>query len=463
MSTHTKVKPAPEGRDTRRALNGTPTLLFLQRRDAWRLAAVVLIGLALGLATGALALCMLLVVGVYLVWLHVKLNCLLRWIRDRKTNEAPNTPGILEAVSFEFEYLRERHKKRKKKLAKYTRQFQQTVRALPDATVVLDASDRVQWANNPALHYLGIEWPEDADKRITDLIQLPELRDFVECERERDVTAIEIDSHTAPKRYLSVLIAPYGKDQRLLVARDVTQLHRANQIRSDFVANVSHELRTPITVLCGYLENLIGQRKQCPEMWWPALEQMQSHADRMGTLVEELLLLSKLEQEARVPTPETVCVGDLIGDIHSRAREISGPREHLFSLEIEPALSIKGAKGELYSAFSNLVFNAVNYTPERGIIKIQWYQDDSGAHFEVEDNGIGIAEDQLPRLTERFYRVDASRSRTEGGTGLGLAIVKHVLLRHGAELTISSTLGQGSVFRCDFPESEIASHLSAAM
>ena len=463
MTVHADLKPAPQKRDTRDASKGSATVLFMHQRDAWRLVAVVLIGLIVGLATGSVALCLLLVTGAYVAWLHVKLSRLLRWIRDRKTNEPPNSPGIFEDLSFEFDYLRERHKKRKKKLAKYLRQFQQTIRALPDATVVLDSNDGVQWANDAALHYLGIRWPEDVDKRITNLIHLPVLRDFVARERGRDVTAIEIETQTAPKRYLSVLIAPYEKDQRLLVARDVSQLHRANQIRSDFVANVSHDLRTPITVLRGYLENLVGQREQGPEMWWPAFEQMQSHADRMGTLVEELLLLSKLEQEVRVPNPEVVCVGDLISDIHSRACEISATREHLFSLEIEPDLSIKGARAELYNAFSNLVFNAVKYTAERGVIKIRWYRDDSGAHFEVEDNGIGIAEDQLPRLTERFYRVDASRSRTEGGTGLGLAIVKHVLLRHGAELAISSTLGQGSVFRCDFPESEIAAHFSAAM
>jgi two-component system, OmpR family, phosphate regulon sensor histidine kinase PhoR len=432
----------------------------MHRRDAWRLAAFIVIGFILGLATGAVALCLLFAAGAYIAMLHLKLNGLLRWVRDRKANEPPDTPGLIEDLTLEFDSLRERHKKRKKRLANYLRQFRQATRALPDATIVLDVNDEVRWANDAARRHLGIRWPEDVGQRITNLVRLPELREFVE--HEHDISAIEIESQTEHNRYLSVLIAPYGKDQRLLVARDVTQLHRANRIRSDFVANVSHELRTPITVFRGYLENLIGQREQGPEKWWPALDQMRKHAERMSTLVEELLLLSKLEQDSRVPNPETVHVGDLIADIHSRAREISGEREHLFSLEIEPGLSITGARTEVYSAFSNLVFNAVNYTPARGIIQIRWYRDDTGAHFAVEDNGIGIADDQLPRLTERFYRVDGSRSRTEGGTGLGLAIVKHVLVRHGAQLAITSTLGKGSSFRCDFPEDVIVDGSEAA-
>ena len=186
-----------------------------------------------------------------------------------------------------------------------------------------------------------------------------------------------------------------------------------------------------------------------------ALDQLSLQADRMQTLIEELLLLSNLEQQEHVPSPEAVRVGEMIGDIHARACELSGEREHLFALEADPGLVVLGASGELYSAFSNIVFNAVFYTPPRGVIRIRWYRDEDGAHLLVEDNGIGIAAQHLERLTERFYRVDASRSRTAGGTGLGLAIVKHVLARHDASLHISSTIGEGSRFRCDFPPQKI--------
>ena len=425
----------------------------MQPRDAWRLAAIFLSALLLGTLLGYTRWCLLLAALGYIIWLHTKLERLLSWLRDPKTHAPPEAPGAFEELSLEIDYLRERHKRRKKKLANYLKQFQQATRALPDATVVLDARSEVRWANAAARRDLGIRWPEDIGQRVTNLIRQPALRAFIEGPREAQ--ALDIQSPTDTRRYLSLLLAPYGRDQQLLVARDVTQLHRANEIRRDFVANVSHELRTPITVFRGYLENLEAQAELAPPAWRPALAQMSAHAERMRQLVEELLLLSNLEREDRVPQPELVNVSEIVADCHARAAELSQQREHLFSLEIDPYLRLRGAKTELYSAFSNLIFNAVHYTPARGVIRIRWYRDDAGAHFEVEDNGIGIAPEHLPRLTERFYRVEQSRVRSAGGTGLGLAITKHVLARHDATLVIESTLGKGSRFRCDFPLSEV--------
>lgn len=425
------------------------------QRDAWRLIAFLLLAYVLGHAMDAPSLGLAAGALAYVAWLHRRLGNLLAWLRDHKAHQPPEAAGIFEELTLEIDYLRDRHKKRKKKLASYLKQFQQATRALPDATVVLDANEEVRWANGAARRDLGIRWPEDVGQRLTNLIRSPELRRFVEG-GQTDGQAVEIPSPSEPKRHLSILIAPYGRDQRLFVARDVTQLHRANEIRRDFVANVSHELRTPITVFRGYLENLIAQADQAPAAWRPALGQMMSHAERMRTLVEELLLLSRLEREDRVPKPVAVDVSELIAEIHARARDLSGAREHFFALEIAPGLSVLGARDELYSAFSNLVFNAVSYTPARGVIRIRWYRDVAGAHFEVEDNGIGIAAEHLARLTERFYRVDSSRARGgDGGTGLGLAIVKHVLQRHQAELAISSEPGKGSRFRCDFPPAQV--------
>ena len=428
----------------------------MQARDTWRLIAIFMVALMLGTATSHTKLCLLAAAVGYIVWLHFNLDLLLRWLRDHKVHEPPEAPGVFEELSLEIDYLRERHKKRKKKLAAYLKQFQQATRALPDPTVVLDAQHEVRWANAAARRDLGIRWPEDVGQRITNLVRLPALRALIED--GRDHMAIEIPSPTESKRFLSVLLAPYGKEQHLFVARDVTQLHRANEIRRDFVANVSHELRTPITVFRGYLEALEAQNALCPPSWRPALAQMMVHSERMRILVEELLLLSDLEREDRVPEPEltNVDVSAIVAEAHARARELSSSREHLFALEIDPTLRIHGSRTELYSAFSNLLFNAVHYTPARGIIQVRWYQDNEGAHFEVEDNGVGIAAEHVPRLTERFYRVDSSRTRSgEGGTGLGLAIVKHVLVRHGASLTIESTVGKGSRFRCNFPLSEV--------
>lgn len=433
-------------------------------KDLWRLIAIALVATAAGLISGHYAISYLAATVGYLAWVHRNLARLLEWLRNRKTHEPPEPSGVFEELSLEIDYLRERHKKRKKKLATYLQQFQQATRALPDATVVLGADGDVQWANEAAARYLGVRWPEDMGQRITNLIRLPMVRDFV-LERAEH-SAIEIPSPTNPNCFLSILLAPYGKARWLFVARDVTQLHRANQIRSDFVANVSHELRTPITVFRGYLETLLEQRALAPPAWVPVLEQLNAHANRMQSLVEELLLLSRLEQEDEVPDPEPVLVSELLGDILRQARIVSGAREHLFSVEADPVLQVMGAARELNSAFTNLVVNAVNYTPARGVIRVRWYGDARGAHLEVQDNGIGISDDHLERITERFYRVDSSRARTDGGsigTGLGLAIVKHVLLRHGATLDIKSKPGEGSTFRCDFPPDRLAAQTVLAL
>lgn len=429
-------------------------------KDTWRIILLFSLAALGGVLSGQLQLCLLLAALGYILWLHRNLMRLLRWIRSRDDLKDTEPPGVFEEITLEVDYLRERHKKRKKKLANYLKQFQQATRALPDATVVLDEDGAVQWANDAAGRHLGIRWPEDLGQRITNLVRLPTLRDFVH--EHQEAAALEIPCPTDPDRYLSVLMAPYGKNQWLFVARDVTQLHRANKIRSDFVANVSHELRTPITVFRGYLENLREQKHLAPKPWHGAIDRMSEHADRMQSIVEELLLLSRLEEEDNVPRPQPVAIAQLLMEVQQQARRLSDEREHIFSLEIDSKLMIRGAQQELYSAFSNLIFNAVHYTHAKGIIKIRWYRDRNGAHLEVQDNGMGISEEHLDRITERFYRVDASRARAHGGTGLGLAIVKHVLTRHGAALAVSSKLGEGSTFRCDFPAALIIEEEQAA-
>jgi two-component system, OmpR family, phosphate regulon sensor histidine kinase PhoR len=422
-------------------------------RDIWRLVLLLAVTLAVGALFDRAIESLALALAGYIAWLHRNLHGLLAWLRDSKRHEPSEPEGVFEEIAIEIDYLRERHKKRKKKLANYLKQFQQATRALPDATVVLDEDGAVQWANAAAAKHLGVRWPEDMDQRITNLIRLPIVRDYVQ-EHARTET-IEIPSPTNPNRFLSVLLAPYGKDQWLFVARDITQLHRANQIRSDFVANVSHELRTPVTVFKGYLESLLDQKKLCPPTWLTPLEHMSSHAERMQTLIEELLLLSRLEREDHAPNMQPILVSEMLSEILKQARMLSGSCDHLFSLEADPMLCIRGNRNEIYSAFSNLVFNAVHYTPARGVIQIRWYGNDAGAHLEVEDNGVGIPEEHLDRITERFYRVDASRARSDGGTGLGLSIVKHVLLRHDATLEVTSVPGEGSTFRCDFPPAAV--------
>lgn len=224
------------------------------------------------------------------------------------------------------------------------------------------------------------------------------------------------------------------------------------KMRRDFVANVSHELRTPLTVIAGYVETMLQKQAEFPEKWRPVFAQMQQHTTRMEHLVEDLLLLSKLE--ATEPDPEALEVIDvveLLRQLAHDAENISGEAKHIIELEVDPKLQLRGIRSELQSVFANLIINAVKYTPENGEITIHWYADKGAACFAVRDAGIGIAAEHLPRLTERFYRVDKARSRASGGTGLGLAIVKHVLLRHDAELMVQSEEGVGSEFTCVFP------------
>ncbi|MEQ8495724.1 MAG: phosphate regulon sensor protein PhoR, partial [Gammaproteobacteria bacterium] len=321
----------------------------MQYQDIWRLLGLLVVALVLGAVTDLTPWVLFAAACLHIVWTQRELGRLLNWLRDRKSCEPPEHAGVFEELTLEVDYLRERHKKRKKKLASYLKQFQQATRALPDATVVLDTNDEVRWANGAARRDLGVCWPEDVGQRITNLVRNPELRGYMKATRDDEGRSLEIVCPMDAERYLSILTAPYGNDQRILVARDVTDLHRANQIRSDFVANVSHELRTPITVFRGYLETLLGQADQGPPAWGGAFEQMAGHAERMQNLVRELLLLSSLEAENRVRQPQTVDVPALVGELHERARELSGDLGHLFSLEIDGELCVAGAREELYS------------------------------------------------------------------------------------------------------------------
>ena len=361
----------------------------------------------------------------------------------------------------EVDYLRERHKKRKKKLANYLKQFKQATRALPDATVVLDELGNVVWANKACEEMLGIRWPDDVNQRVTNLVRNPELVDFID--NPADGANVDITSTQDPDRQFNIRLAPYGKDQWLFVARDTTELQRANQIRKDFVANVSHELNTPLTVIKGFVETLLMHKDKLPEHYPEALEQMESHAQRMQALVEDLLLLSQLERGDGMGVAKPVAVAELVSEIHRQTARLEGASERIVSLELDSNLFIQGSAKTLHSVFSNLIVNAIKYTEPRDVIEIRWYRDERGAHFEVKDHGMGIAESHIDRLTERFYRIDTSRDRADGGTGLGLAIVKHGLSLHNAQLHIESELGQGSLFRCDFPESKIAEHPSSEL
>ncbi len=417
-------------------------------REFLRLGGLLAAGGGLGALAGATAWGLFAAALAFALWQLRHLARFERWLAERPKGYPQAPPGLWEEVYSHVHRLQQRHKKRKKKLAALLNRFQESTAAMPDATVVLDAQGRIEWFNRAAARLLGLRQPQDRGQRIHNLLRSPEFTAYITGSDYH--TPLLMASPAIPGVTLAVHVVPYGKDQRLLIARDVTRMQRLERIRRDFVTNVSHELRTPLTVIRGYLESLRDD-PDCRAACGRALETMAQQAQRMQHIVEDLLLLSRLETARPQDDPRPVAVPGLLRTLLEDARLLTRDKGHHIDLECDEALHLRGNEKELYSAFSNLVFNAVKYTPEGGHIRLRWYQDDAGVKFQVEDDGIGIPPQAIPRLTERFYRVDVGRSRESGGTGLGLAIVKHVLNRHDARLVVESEPDRGSTFTCIFP------------
>ncbi|WP_177433200.1 phosphate regulon sensor histidine kinase PhoR [Thiohalobacter thiocyanaticus] len=423
--------------------------------EAWRIGVFVAVALVIGLIIGQPALLVLLVILGYLGWQLRNLRLLQRWLKEGKRFHPPESVGVWDDVFQEIYRLQQRNRKRKRKLGKMLNRFQEATEAMPDATVVLTPDDEIEWWNPSAGELLGLSYPRDTGQRIGNLIRHPGFAEYLRG-GEFDGSAIDLPSPADERVSLSLRIVPYGKNQRLLIARDITRMQRLEQMRRDFVANVSHELRTPLTVVAGYLEAMEEECRDRDEGMRRMVEAMQQQSERMRRIVEDLLMLARLETERVSDSPEPVSVPSMLAAICEDARRLSGEEAHRIELEAEAGLWLQGNDGELRSLFSNIVFNAVRYTPGGGEIRVRWFEDERGGVFEVADSGIGIAPHHISRLTERFYRVDVGRSRSRGGTGLGLAIVKHVLLRHGGRLEIESELGAGSIFRAILPTKRLA-------
>ncbi|WP_425478296.1 phosphate regulon sensor histidine kinase PhoR [Frateuria defendens] len=315
--------------------------------------------------------------------------------------------------------------------------------SLPDAVVLLDNEQRVRWFNHAAESLLGLRRPHDRGAVLSDKLQGSTLAEWLDGETHEPLN--DLAAPGKPDSHLNVTLLPFGRAQRLLLARDISHLTRLEQIRRDFVANVSHELRTPLTVIHGYLELL--DPEDVPELA-PVLGEMRAQSKRMGQIVEDLLTLSRLETQDHI-SDERVPMAALLATLRREAEALSQGR-HRIVLESTAEADLLGSPKDLHSALSNLVSNAVRYTPSGGAITIRWRREAGGAVYEVADTGYGIPSSHLVRLTERFYRVSSSRSRESGGTGLGLSIVKHVLNLHQARLTIESAPGVGSTFACHF-------------
>ena len=405
--------------------------------------------LLVGLVTGYYGWSLAAGVALYLGWTLKQLLRLHDWLRNHQPDEAPpDGYGLWGEVFDSIYHLQRRDQRVRGRLQAVIDRVQESTAALKDAVVMLDSDGNLEWWNRAAETLLGLKTPQDSGQPVTNLVRHPRFKEYFE--QDSYAEPLDIPSPVNDHLRIQLYITRYGNNEHLMLVRDVTRLHQLEQMRKDFIANVSHELRTPLTVICGYLETLLDNVDDVNPRWKRPLSQMQQQGERMQTLLNDLLLLAKLEATDYPSDNQPVPIDSLLRTIKNDAQALSGQRNQTITLDVEADIALKGSETELRSAFSNLVFNAVKYTQDGGSIRIRWWADGSGAHLSVQDSGVGIDNKHLPRLTERFYRVDSSRNASTGGTGLGLAIVKHVLLRHRARLEISSVLGHGSTFTCHF-------------
>ena len=379
----------------------------------------------------------------------IQVNQLERWLSRGVLGDNRNAKGIWEDIYYHLYKIKKTEKRRKKKLSKMVDQFRKSTDALPDAAVVLGEHGEIEWSNKAARNVLGLK-KSDKGQRMPNLIRSPQ---FIQYLRSNDYERkISIQSPVNENIFLLINIVPYGAGLRLLIAQDITQLKKMERMRKDFVANVSHELRTPLTVLKGYLETL-QEMDDGASLYSRSFQQMYSQTERMQILVDDLLMLTRLETKEK--NSECVDIPKLLTQICQEG-DILENSERRIELQIVTDKNVQGDPHELRSAFTNLVINALKYSPEESVVTVRWDATaNGGACLDVEDQGEGIASIDIPRITERFYRVDVKRSRKINGTGLGLAIVKHVLVRHDAKLDITSSMGKGSCFRCLFPRKRL--------
>ena len=404
------------------------------------LAGALALGAALGHPWPALALAAI----ALLAWQVVRLQALVVRLGARQ-RVAPTGRGLWGELDRLLDRGQRDMRARKRRLIGMLRAYRAAAAALPDAVVVVARDhQRILWFNEAATTLLGLRYPHDIDAALGERLQPLPVAHWLAAGRKAE-PLLDVGSPASPEIRLNLRLIPYSDELWLLVARDVTKLVRLEQMRRDFVANVSHELRTPLTVIHGYLEMLDPADR--PD-WAPMLGEMRRQSQRMTQLVEDLLTLSRLEAQDAV-VDEHVPMTAMLSTLKREADALSQLR-HTVTVEDTAGVDLIGSHRELHSAFSNLVSNAVRYTPAGGTIRIRFAREGGGAVLAVEDSGVGIPATHLPRLTERFYRVSTSRSRESGGTGLGLAIVKHVLGLHQARLEIASDVGRGSTFSCHF-------------
>ena len=419
------------------------------KKLAWELAFFYTPWVIVGWIFGYMPWLLLAATALQLVWhLHNQVR-LSSWLWDEKRLTPPSGSSNWESLFNGLYRLQQRQRRKRKELTNLIRRFRNGAESLPDAVVVFRAEGNIVWCNKLAQHLLGFHWPEDSGQPISNLIRTP---DFIKYLNKQDFSdPLEMRSPINVERMLELRIVPYTEGEHLMVVRDVSQLKQLEGMRRNFFANVSHELRTPMTVLQGYLEMTEDPDMIVGPMWTKAHGVMTEQLNRMNALVNQLLTLSKIEAAPMHELEDIVNVPAMLEVLEKEAASLSGDDHHKLKFDVDESLRVFGDDDQLRSAISNLVYNAVKYTPPGANINVRWYQNAQGACLEVEDSGDGIEPQHLHRLTERFYRVDKARSRDTGGSGLGLAIVKHALSHHDSHLEIQSEVGVGSKFSFVLP------------
>ena len=420
------------------------SILGLCGFGAFALAVGMLFGAAWGWGSFALGL-------LAIVFWHARhLAQLERWLANPLPGGVPEGQGIWDGVLAALHRFERETARREEGLADALARMRRAVQALPDGVVILDSANRIEWFNRTAEAQLQLDARADLGQNIANLVREPEFIEYLDSSED------SVRLARGPGLALSLQLIPFGHSQKMLLSRDVTQAERVDLMRRDFVANVSHELRTPLTVLVGFLET-VRELKLDPQRQRDYLGMMQEQATRMQRIIEDLLTLSALDSAPPATDDRRIAVAPLMQRLKTDAEALSGGR-HAIKTHVGESRDLLGVESELVSAFGNLVSNAIRYTPPGGTITLAWREEPDGGRFSVDDTGIGIEAEHIPRLTERFYRVDRSRSRETGGTGLGLAIAKHALARHEATLEIESQPGKGSRFSARFPARRLASN-----
>ncbi|KQT42658.1 PAS domain-containing sensor histidine kinase [Methylophilus sp. Leaf459] len=384
----------------------------------------------------------------HLYWMHR----LYQWSLKPGLNFMPNGKGIWEDIFANLYQEMRRHSRSQSQLSSTLERLRHATSALPDGVVVLNHRNEIEWFNEPAVQRLGLKRQHDENQPIYYLLRQAEFVQYLQSEDYSE--PLKLKSWRSPDVSLELQIIPFASKQRLLICRDISALERTEIMRRDFVANVSHELRTPLTVVGGFLETIGDMQGEISADIQPYFEMMQAQTTRMRRIIEDLLTLSSLENNVTLKDEIDIAMEPMLNQLLKDAKALSHG-QHKVTLHNDANVNIRGSYSELFSAMSNLTSNAVRYTPEHGNIDIFWQMQDEQVVFSVQDTGIGIESQHLPRLTERFYRVDSGRSRDTGGTGLGLSIVKHILHHHQAILKVESEPGHGSRFSIIFPAQRV--------